>query len=113
ITECDARDVAEAVVETERIRAPSGTRLSLAGSARPVLVLADADKLHQVLTNLVENAVKYSPDGGLVEVLLEPAGDRLRITVRDEGLGIPAGQEERIFRKCYRLAPERTRGVGG
>ena len=51
---------------------------------------ADPDKVRQVLTNLVDNAVKYSPDGGHVEVRLERGDDRLRFLVADEGLGIPA-----------------------
>jgi signal transduction histidine kinase len=61
----------------------------------------------------VDNAVKYSPDGGRVVVRLEPDGSRLRLAVEDQGLGIPAGEHERIFEKFYRLDPNLTRGVGG
>jgi signal transduction histidine kinase len=66
-----------------------------------------------VLANLVENAIKYSPDGGLVEVSVEALDDRVRFAVRDEGLGIPPSEHERIFTKFYRLDPDLTRGVGG
>jgi two-component system sensor histidine kinase VicK len=66
-----------------------------------------------VLGNLVENAVKYSPDGGEVGVHVEERSNRLRITVRDDGLGIPPSEHERIFEKFYRLDPNLTRGVGG
>jgi signal transduction histidine kinase len=76
-------------------------------------VAGDADKIRQVLVNLVENAVKYSPDGGNVEVRVEPLERRLRISVRDEGLGIPLTEQQRIFEKFYRLDPNLTRGVGG
>ena len=77
------------------------------------MVSGDEDKLRQVLLNLVDNAVKYSPDGGRVEVEVEPRASGLRISVRDEGLGIPHGEEQRIFGKFYRVDPQLTRGVGG
>ena len=76
-------------------------------------VAADPDGLRQVLVNLVENAVKYSPNGGLVELELEPTDGRVRFVVRDRGLGIPASEHERIFEKFFRLDPNLARGVGG
>jgi signal transduction histidine kinase len=76
-------------------------------------VSADPDGLRQVLVNLVENAVKYSPDGGRVVVELETRDARVHFAVRDGGLGIPAAEHERIFEKFYRLDPNLSRGVGG
>jgi PAS domain S-box-containing protein len=76
-------------------------------------VSVDSDKLRQVLINLLDNAVKYSPDGGRVEVRVERRENGLRFVVTDEGLGIPHGEEQRIFGKFYRLDPQQTRGVGG
>jgi two-component system, OmpR family, phosphate regulon sensor histidine kinase PhoR len=73
----------------------------------------DGDRLRQVLINLLDNAVKYSPDGGRVEVRVEQNGSSVRFAVRDEGLGIPHGEQQRIFGKFYRLDPQLTRGVGG
>jgi signal transduction histidine kinase len=66
-----------------------------------------------VLDNLIENAVKYSPEGGPVEVSLEAEGARLRFAVSDRGLGIPAPERQRIFDKFYRLDPHMAGGVGG
>ncbi len=66
-----------------------------------------------MLVNLLDNAVKYSPDGGAVTVSLLPRAGHLSFTVSDEGLGIPPGEERRIFEKFYRLDPNLTRGVGG
>ena len=66
-----------------------------------------------MLANLVDNAIKYSPDGGPVRVELEPNGSRLRFSVRDRGLGIPPSEQARIFEKFYRLDPNMTRGIGG
>ena len=76
-------------------------------------VAADAEQLRQVLTNLLDNAIKYSPDGGPVTVLLTREGQKVRFSVRDEGLGIPASERRRIFEKFYRLDPQMTRGIGG
>ena len=73
----------------------------------------DGDRLRQVLINLLDNAVKYSPDGGRVEVRVEQNGSAVRFAVSDEGLGIPHGEQQRIFGKFYRLDPQLTRGVGG
>jgi signal transduction histidine kinase len=66
-----------------------------------------------VLSNLLDNAIKYSPAGGRINVTVSPAAGRLRFTVRDEGLGIPRREHERIFEKFYRLDAPMTRGVGG
>jgi two-component system, OmpR family, sensor histidine kinase VicK len=66
-----------------------------------------------VLDNLIDNAFKYSPDGGEVRIRLEPADDYVRFTVSDEGLGIPRPEAARIFEKFYRLDPHMARGIGG
>jgi len=76
-------------------------------------VAADSEKLRQVLGNLIDNAVKYSPDGGLVQIGVERRGRHVRFSVSDEGIGIPSEELERIFEKFYRLDPELLRGVGG
>ena len=76
-------------------------------------VACDSDRLRQVLINLVDNAVKYSPEGGRVQVRIEPNEHRLRLLVLDEGLGIPHGELHRIFGKFYRVDPQQSRGVGG
>jgi signal transduction histidine kinase len=76
-------------------------------------VLADGDRVRQIVDNLVSNAVKYSPRGGLVEVCLAPGDGHVTIAVADEGLGIPARERGRLFGKFARLHPgERIRGTG-
>jgi signal transduction histidine kinase len=69
---------------------------------RPLLVRGDPDRLAQVVGNLLSNAIKYSPEGGTVELAAERQGSDVRIVVRDEGLGIPEDQQERIFTKFFR-----------
>ena len=73
----------------------------------------DGDRLRQVLANLVENAVKYSPDGGVVELRIDRRESGVRFSVRDEGLGFPSSEHDRIFDRFYRLDPHLTRSVGG
>jgi signal transduction histidine kinase len=66
-----------------------------------------------VLTNLLDNAIKYSPHGGRIELGVEADELHARFTVRDEGLGIPLGEQKQIFEKFYRLDPDHLRGIGG
>ena len=76
-------------------------------------VHGDGERTRQVLLNLIDNAIKYSPSGGQIDVRLTPVGDHLRFSVHDQGLGIPVGEQERIFDKFYRLDPDQRRGIGG
>ena len=73
----------------------------------PLAAEADADKLRQVLVHLVDNAVKYSPDGGRVTVAARRKSDTVEFQVADEGVGIPEAEHDRIFRKFYRADQER------
>ena len=109
----DVVALAEHVVASTRLRAPENLEIELEAEKPVPPLRCDEDKLRQVLINLVENAVKYSPDGGRVTVAVSANAEQGRIVVRDEGLGIPAGEQERIFEKFYRLDPSLTRGVGG
>jgi CheY-like chemotaxis protein len=77
-------------------------------------LLGDRDRLVQVLTNLVSNAIKFSPRGGRVEIRAEaPARDRVRISVADEGPGIAAAQLHKLFGKFQQLDSSDTRTLGG
>jgi PAS domain S-box-containing protein len=113
IERCDAVELATSVVEAARHYIPPTITLKLSAPKRTLAVTGDPDKIRQVLTNLVDNAVKYSPDGGMVSVELTKKGGWGRITVRDEGLGVPPSEHRRIFEKFYRLDPDLNRGVGG
>jgi two-component system, OmpR family, phosphate regulon sensor histidine kinase PhoR len=106
-----ARDVVEEVGAT--LDGSEDVTLELVAPDSATPVSGDEDRLRQVLLNLVDNAVKYSPNGGRIEVRLEPRDDGLRIRVRDEGLGIPHGEQQRIFGKFYRVDAQQISGVGG
>jgi PAS domain S-box-containing protein len=108
-----AEEVARAVVEAARPRLGEGLELEVRAPRTLPRVSADPARTGQVLANLVENAINYSPGGGRIRIDLQRAGERLRFSVRDEGLGIPPDEQQRIFEKFYRLDPAMTRGVGG
>ena len=80
--------------------------------ALPVLV-CDPDKIRQVFTNLIGNALKFSPDGGEIELGAEDRGEELLFTCRDTGIGIPASERERVFEKFYQVDSTATRRFGG
>ncbi|MGG4440482.1 ATP-binding protein [Brevibacillus fortis] len=76
-------------------------------------VYGDQTKLRQVFVNLISNAVKYSPHGGLVRVRCQQDGNRLLVVVQDEGLGIPAEAIPHLFTKFYRVDNSDRREIGG
>jgi PAS domain S-box-containing protein len=113
IERCDAAAIAAEVTDAQRPRIPPEIELVVSAPGGLPPVAADPDKLRQVLTNLLDNAVKYSPDGGRVEVEVARSGGRVRFRISDEGLGVPPAEQDRIFEKFFRLDPNLTRGVGG
>ncbi len=83
------------------------------GSEDQALVRGDSDRLRQVVLNLAENAVKYTPAGGTVTLSLEHDGNWVKISVTDTGLGISEEQQEHIFDRFYRTDKARSREFGG
>ncbi len=78
-----------------------------------ITVLADPSGLEQVLSNLVHNAAKYTPEVGRIVIRATRRGDRVIIEVEDNGPGIPAGQRDRVFERFYRVDAGRSRDMGG
>ena len=76
-------------------------------------ILADRDRLEQVLVNLLGNALQYTPSGRGVHVFVTPQEKMLRIAVRDEGIGIPPAHVPHLFERFYRVDPSRSRVGGG
>ncbi|WP_460909654.1 sensor histidine kinase [Spirosoma areae] len=79
----------------------------------PVWVKADAQRIMQVMTNLIENAVKYGNENGRVQVNLEEDKKHILISVRDNGPGIPPEHLSRIFERFYRVEKSRSKDRGG
>ena len=82
-------------------------------AGEPLLIRGDRDRLAQVIGNLLSNGIKYSPEGGEVEVGASRIGDEVTVWVRDRGLGIPDEHKDRIFTKFFRGDVGRERGIAG
>jgi two-component system sensor histidine kinase ChvG len=71
-----------------------------------VLIEGDANRLAQVLRNLIDNAISFSPDGGRVTLALASRGDQVELAVSDQGPGVPTANRRDIFRRFYSERPE-------
>jgi len=104
----DLFEIAEDVVR----QAPAGKH-DITVSGDPAVVPVDAERIRQVLTNLVENAVKYSPDGGSISVRVVGRTDCAEITVADQGIGVPPEDIQTIFERFSRGSREPDRRFSG
>ncbi|NNK41526.1 MAG: PAS domain S-box protein [Myxococcales bacterium] len=102
-----------AVEDNQGIADTFGVTLVLTNDAPGEKVCADRDRLMQVITNLISNALKFSPREGAVELLLKDAGDDLRFAVRDQGPGIPEEFQSKIFDRFSQADSSATRKQGG
>jgi PAS domain S-box-containing protein len=110
----NAAAVAAAAVDEARQRAATKVAmLRISTSDDLPSVLGDEGRTHQVLANLIDNAVKYSPVGSRVDVDVHRENGCVRFSVRDRGPGIPPTEREHVFEKFYRLDPDHHHGVGG
>lgn len=112
-SDVDVLALCSGVVESARLRTAGSNTVMLQMPTKMVPLRCDEALLRQVLVNLVENGVKYSPNGGRIDVLVSEEPGWVRLEVVDEGIGIPAAELERIFEKFYRLDAAMSRGVGG
>ena len=111
----DAVDVAEVAREVGERMAPGaatrGVTLELPpGSA---VASADRDRVAQILSNYLSNALRHAPDGSRVAVSVAPRGASIRMAVADEGPGLAADQLDAVFERFYRVDPARSRAAGG
>jgi signal transduction histidine kinase len=109
----DLRRVTEDALEAFRA-ASDPSRFSVKATLEEVpLILGDAAALQQVVINLLDNAVKYSPAGSSVEVTLKTVGQAARLSVRDHGFGIPGGEQAKIFQEFYRVDNDDSQSAAG
>lgn len=97
-------DLIRSVAADHQEQSAKSHRLVVELPAEPCYLMADPDRLDQVVNNLLDNAVKYSPAGGTIHVSLEAAEAGALIRVRDEGIGLPLGAAERVFEPFNRAA---------
>jgi len=110
-------DISEVVTEAVERNAVTASQAGVAISAQLPLdacrVHGDRTQLVSAVSNLIDNAVKYSEKGASVNVGTQRVGDTVEIEVRDQGIGIPQADRERIFERFYRVDRARSRGTGG
>lgn len=112
--EVDIGPVVEATMQRLRTFADrQGVTLAARVPAHTPRVRGDEERLERLLMNLLHNAIKYSPDGGIVTVTTEEQADALVISVADEGVGIPLADRARVFERFYKVDRARQRGHGG
>ena len=87
--------------------------VSLVAEGDPLEAQADPQRLHLAITNLIENAIKFTPSGGTVRVISWRRGSEVGVTVSDEGPGIAAEDREHLFDRYYRADTTRARNLGG
>ncbi len=99
-----AQIIQGAINDMRQLAEKSQVQLQFAPPQNVPEVWFDPDRFHEIVENLLSNAIKYSNAGGQVGILLEPMGDKLRLTVSDQGIGIPETDQSRVFQKFFRAA---------
>lgn len=103
----------DAVEQARPLASDLGIALELKVAAAPLRVPGDARRLGRAVSHLIDNALKFTPRGGLVAVRVERRGANCVIEVRDTGIGIPKTHQARVFEKFYQVDSGSTRRVGG
>lgn len=98
--------------EVERLRALSPAHELAIDAPDTLAIVADRDRIDQVLINLLTNAIRYSPDGGPVLVRVRPTDDGVQVAVIDRGVGVPPDKQETIFERFGRAHGARYGGLG-
>jgi signal transduction histidine kinase len=105
--------IARAGEAAEPFAASKHIELDIESDPELVTAQADAERLGQVLDNLVSNAIKYTPDGGGVSIKMTHTGDAATIAVSDTGIGIPEGEQAQMFSRFFRTSNARDSGIDG
>jgi len=98
---CDPLEITKKVVSYYEKQSPQH-QFKVMFPKKPVEIMADRDKLEQAVKNLIDNAVKYSPDGGAIRIRGKKVDDQYQVSVEDQGIGMTQEQVEKIFDKFYR-----------
>jgi PAS domain S-box-containing protein len=108
----DLGELVRMAVQTMRENLPESVSLTASFHGNGAAV-GDRDRIEQVLVNLIDNAIKYSPDGGAVTVSTARSEGAVRVEVEDEGIGIPLSEQLSVFEKFYRADPQQKQVPGG
>ena len=109
----DLAELAEELhCDSEALAAPKGIRVSLIETS-PVTIVGDKDRLRQLFLNLIDNAIKYTDEGGCISLSVRRENGKALFAVQDSGMGIPPDQLDRVFDRFYRVDKARSRERGG
>ena len=112
IERVDASDIARQI-GARFLPQASARGVALELPVHPAIALADRDRLAQILSNFLSNAIRHSPSGSTIRITTEVTPDVVRISVGDEGQGLAADQLESVFERFYRVDAARSRAAGG
>ena len=101
----------DAIEFLEPLSSEKGQQIAFVAAENIVLEM-DEPKMKQLCFNLIQNAIKYTPEKGKIEVTAEALDDQVVLTVRDDGIGIPPEEQEKVFDRFYRVHPNRSEGSG-
>lgn len=104
--------ILEKIIETQLVN-PEQHKIVLKTSITTPIILGDKAKIEQVFTNLINNSIKYSPNGGEIIIQISEMNKKLRVSVTDFGLGIPEESVDKLFTKFYRVDNSDRRRIGG
>jgi PAS domain S-box-containing protein len=102
----DLAQLVREAAQAMREQLPDSVTLTVTTDSNGGAAFGDPNRIEQVLVNLIDNAVKYSPDGGSVTVRTAPAASAVRVEVTDQGMGIAPAEQEAVFEKFYRADPQ-------
>jgi two-component system phosphate regulon sensor histidine kinase PhoR len=113
LARCDIAALIGSVVDDfKAVAEAKGQRLQASVAPDAGTIVADAAKVHDILRNLIENAVNYTPEGAAIDIAADIVDGKYRLVVQDSGPGIPAEDLARIFERFYRVDKSRTRPGG-
>ncbi len=112
LTETDLYELAGECCDTMKVAAAE-KQISLLREGSSVVVTADRNQMHELISNLLQNAIRYNNEGGTVTVSAGTENGRAFLRVEDNGIGIPEDQQDRIFERFYRVDKSRSRETGG
>jgi signal transduction histidine kinase len=109
----DLRELVDAAVEAARMAAAGSVEITYEEPAEAVVATVDADRIRQAAGILLDNAVKYTPEGGTVTVTLHETGENVGLEVADTGIGIAAEHLPHLFDRFYRVDTARSQSGSG
>jgi len=102
-----------AVQQSQFLANTKGQKIEIEESSSPCFIEANSSRINQVISNILSNAIKYSPENTTIHVTMEMSEKYFRIFIKDEGMGIPAESIPRLFERFYRVDKARARAMGG